>query len=101
MTSKRTSLIPTIESLSLVKAVATPMKHTPSTTAERLNDAVQDLKKVDFHTENKGERLTLRLCASDRHSMDAIAASLGLSVGDYLVQLHRMAAKRLEIETLR
>jgi predicted DNA binding CopG/RHH family protein len=62
---------------------------------ERLRQALGDLTSAAFAKDTKDQRLTIRLSGKDRESMEQIAESMGMTVADYLVQLHQVAAERL------
>jgi len=94
MTSKRISKVPTvldIEAGTLPIGMNTPTKDPKS----QLRQAVKDLTPGNFSKDTKDERLTMRVSVRDLDSMKAVADSLGLSVADYLVQLHQAVAERL------
>ncbi len=65
---------------------------------ERLRQVLSDLDPAAFTKDTKDQRITIRLGSKDRESMEQIAGSLGLTVADYLVQLHLVAAERLRTE---
>ena len=62
---------------------------------ERLRQVLGDLTQAAFAKDTKDERITIRLSRKDRESIEQVAESLGLTVADYLIQLHQVAAERL------
>lgn len=89
-----------IQTLTDIEADTTPdkaIKDQPKTTAaQQLETAVKDLSHKDFRKDTKDQRLTIRLSSKDRESMERVAESLGLTVADYLIQLHHVAAAHLQ-----
>lgn len=61
----------------------------------KVESSLSSLVREDFSKEIKDKSLTIRLSSQDRNSMEEVAKSLGISVAEYLIQLHRVAAKKI------
>lgn len=66
---------------------------------KKIGDAVKNIHKEDLQKQVAKEgRIELRVTDEEKEEIRDIAGSLGLSVGEYLLNLHRYARKRLLAE---
>ena len=95
MTKKFIGQIPTLADIEPDTGVVKGMKDAPHTTEQQVRQALKGLTRHDFGKETKDAKISIRLSTKDRQSMEKTAKLLGLTVADYLVQLHQVAAERL------
>jgi predicted DNA binding CopG/RHH family protein len=67
---------------------------TPRKKSQPKNDLLGEVKRSDFTRETKAERITIRVSESEKEQMQAMASDLGVSLGEYLCILHRLAWDR-------
>jgi len=63
---------------------------------KKLEKALKGFDPESLRDAVKDKTLNIRLSSKDKELMEVVADSLGLSVAEYLCQLHRIAAGKIK-----